>query len=103
MGSAPGGWSQVASKIIQKGKVLSIDIKDMDPINNVEFIKSDIFADTANISNNRYYIEEARIKGGFNEAFMEPGVRAYAVNDDYTVNNKPYWVELKVSNFCNLK
>tara|TARA_B100000927_G_scaffold275633_1_gene255774 strand:- start:334 stop:1569 length:1236 start_codon:yes stop_codon:yes gene_type:complete len=25
------------------------------------------------------------------------------VNDDYTVNNKPFWVELKVSNFCNLK
>lgn len=25
------------------------------------------------------------------------------VNDDFTVNNKPYWVELKVSNFCNLK
>jgi len=43
LGSAPGGWSQVASKIIQKGKILSIDIKDMDPINNVEFIKSDIF------------------------------------------------------------
>jgi hypothetical protein len=55
---------------------------------NSIFIKSDIFADTANISNNRYYIEEARIKGGFNEAFMEPGVRAYAVNDDYTVINR---------------
>lgn len=25
------------------------------------------------------------------------------VNDDYTVDNKPLWVELKVSNFCNLK
>ena len=25
------------------------------------------------------------------------------VNDDYSVNNKPYWIELKVSNFCNLK
>lgn len=25
------------------------------------------------------------------------------VNSDYTVNNKPLWVELKVSNFCNLK
>ena len=25
------------------------------------------------------------------------------VNDDYSVNNPPYWVELKVSNFCNLK
>ena len=26
-----------------------------------------------------------------------------SVNDDYSVNNAPYWVELKVSNFCNLK
>ena len=26
-----------------------------------------------------------------------------SVNDDYSVNNKPMWVELKVSNFCNLK
>ena len=25
------------------------------------------------------------------------------VNDDFTVDNKPLWVELKVSNFCNLK
>ena len=25
------------------------------------------------------------------------------VNNDYTVDNKPLWVELKVSNFCNLK
>ncbi len=26
-----------------------------------------------------------------------------SVNNDYSVNNKPLWVELKVSNFCNLK
>jgi len=26
-----------------------------------------------------------------------------SVNDDYSVDNPPYWVELKVSNFCNLK
>lgn len=26
-----------------------------------------------------------------------------SVNTDYSVNNAPYWVELKVSNFCNLK
>ena len=26
-----------------------------------------------------------------------------SVNDDYSVNNAPYWIELKVSNFCNLK
>ena len=42
LGSYPGGWSQVASKIITNGKILSIDIKDMEPINNVKFVKADI-------------------------------------------------------------
>ena len=55
---------------------------------NSIFIKSFDFGETDNIANERYYIEEARIKGGFNEAFMEPGVRAYATNDDYTVINR---------------
>lgn len=26
-----------------------------------------------------------------------------SVNEDYSVNNPPLWIELKVSNFCNLK
>ena len=43
LGSCPGGWSQVASKIITKGKILSIDIKPIEPINNVEFLRCDIF------------------------------------------------------------
>ena len=43
LGSAPGSWSQVASKIANKGKILSIDIKRMEPVNNVCFVKSDIF------------------------------------------------------------
>ena len=43
LGSCPGGWSQVASKIIKKGKILSIDIKQMDPLENVTFIKGDVF------------------------------------------------------------
>ena len=42
LGSCPGGWSQVASKIITYGKILSIDIKDMEPIKNVKFVKADI-------------------------------------------------------------
>ena len=45
LGSCPGGWSQVASKIITSGKILSIDIKEMTPINNVKFLKADIFKD----------------------------------------------------------
>ncbi len=43
LGSSPGGWSQVASEIIKTGKILSIDIKPMEPIKNVKFLKSDIF------------------------------------------------------------
>ena len=43
LGSSPGGWSQVARKIITSGKILSIDVKDMDSIKNVDFLKSDIF------------------------------------------------------------
>ena len=43
LGASPGGWSQVASKIITSGKILSIDIKKMEPIQNVKFVNSDIF------------------------------------------------------------
>jgi len=42
LGSFPGGWSQVAVKMITKGKIMSIDVKDMKPLKNVEFLKSDI-------------------------------------------------------------
>ena len=39
LGSAPGGWSQVASKKITNGKILSIDLKTMEKIKNVDFLK----------------------------------------------------------------
>ena len=45
LGSYPGGWSQVASELIKGGKIMSIDIKNMDPIKNLKFIKGDIFED----------------------------------------------------------
>ena len=45
LGSSPGGWSQVASKIISKGKILAIDIKPMEKIKNVDFINADFFDD----------------------------------------------------------
>ena len=42
LGSSPGGWVQVASSIISSGKLLAVDIKDMESVKNVKFIKSDI-------------------------------------------------------------
>ena len=41
LGSCPGGWSQVAKKEIINGKILAVDIKSMEKINNVDFIKGD--------------------------------------------------------------
>ena len=41
IGSAPGGWSQVASKIITSGKMLAVDITLMEKIDNVLFLNND--------------------------------------------------------------
>jgi 23S rRNA (uridine2552-2'-O)-methyltransferase len=47
LGSSPGSWAQVASNIISNGKILAIDIKNMEPIKNVKFIKDDILNESA--------------------------------------------------------
>ena len=41
LGSCPGGWSQVAQKKIINGKILAVDIKNMEKIQNVNFINGD--------------------------------------------------------------
>ena len=41
IGSYPGGWSQVTSKIITTGRILSLDTKKMDEIKNVSFLQCD--------------------------------------------------------------
>ena len=47
LGSAPGGWSQVAGKLVgEKGRVLATDILPMEPVRNVDFIQGD-FTDEA--------------------------------------------------------
>ena len=41
IGSTPGGWSQVASKIITSGKILAVDISPMEKLENVVFLNDD--------------------------------------------------------------
>jgi 23S rRNA (uridine2552-2'-O)-methyltransferase len=55
LGSSPGSWTQVANDIITNGKILSIDIKNMEPVNNIEFIKSDILEDNTKDKVVRYF------------------------------------------------
>tara|TARA_B100000963_G_scaffold219403_1_gene191289 strand:+ start:1443 stop:2069 length:627 start_codon:yes stop_codon:yes gene_type:complete len=42
LGASPGSWTQVASQIISSGKIMSIDIKSMEPVKNVKFLKGNI-------------------------------------------------------------
>ncbi|MBD1148832.1 RlmE family RNA methyltransferase [Pelagibacterales bacterium SAG-MED30] len=41
IGAAPGSWSQYVSKIVKSGKIISIDLKDMEKISNTIQIKGD--------------------------------------------------------------
>jgi 23S rRNA (uridine2552-2'-O)-methyltransferase len=46
IGSCPGGWSQVAGNIIKNGKILAIDIKDMEILKNIKFLKMNILEES---------------------------------------------------------
>ena len=41
IGAAPGSWSQYASKVAKNGKIVSIDLKEMEKIKNTIQIKGD--------------------------------------------------------------
>ena len=46
IGAYPGGWSQVSSKLITAGKILSLDIKKMDKLKNVTFLQCDFLEES---------------------------------------------------------
>ena len=45
IGAAPGSWSQYVTKVVKSGKLISIDLKEMENIDNTIQIKGD-FTDT---------------------------------------------------------
>lgn len=48
LGAAPGGWAQVAADRVHAasgGRVIAVDIADMDPIDGVEFLRQDFLSD----------------------------------------------------------
>ena len=55
LGSFPGGWSQVASQIITEGRIMSIDIKNMDTIKNVSFLKGDVLSNETKSAVKKYF------------------------------------------------
>lgn len=51
LGAAPGGWSQVAAKRVGvdggRGRVVAIDVLDMEPVAGVDFLQLDFLAEDA--------------------------------------------------------
>jgi 23S rRNA (uridine2552-2'-O)-methyltransferase len=48
LGASPGGWSQVAAELAgPKGRVLAVDILDMQPLAGVQFIQGDFREEAA--------------------------------------------------------
>ena len=49
IGAAPGSWSQYAAKVVKSGKIISIDLKEMENIENTLQIQGDFtLVDTQN-------------------------------------------------------
>jgi 23S rRNA (uridine2552-2'-O)-methyltransferase len=47
LGAAPGGWSQLAVKLLHgRGRILAVDLLPMDPIAGVDFIQGDFGEDS---------------------------------------------------------
>ena len=55
LGAYPGGWSQVASQIITKGKIMSVDLREMSPIKNTKFLIGDIYEENIKNEVMRYF------------------------------------------------
>ena len=55
IGAYPGGWSQVSSKIISSGKILSVDLVNIERIKNVSFLQCNFLENDAKKKNFRFF------------------------------------------------
>lgn len=46
LGAAPGGWSQIVTKLVKPGTVIALDLLPIEPLEGVDFIQGD-FTDEA--------------------------------------------------------
>lgn len=79
LGAAPGGWSQVAAKRAgAKGKVVAIDLLEMEPVSGVIFIQGDFGSDQG------LEAVQAALEGGKADLVlsdMAPNMSGIAISD----------------------
>lgn len=47
LGAAPGGWAQVATKRVNNGKIIGIDLQEVEPMAGATFLQGDFTEDEA--------------------------------------------------------
>ncbi len=55
LGAAPGSWSQYISRNFNNSKLISIDLKDIEPIKNLKHIKGDFTDESQKIKIQNYF------------------------------------------------
>ena len=79
LGSAPGGWSQVAAKRVgSRGRVVAIDLLQMEPVAGVEFVQGD-FTRKSGLESVRKIAGERRVDVVLSD--MAPNLSGIAVSD----------------------
>jgi len=95
LGSTPGGWSQVASRLIGgKGRILATDILPMDSLPNVDFIQGD-FTDEAIVQQLLDWLD-----GGKFDLIMSdiaPNLSGISISDQA---KSIYFLELALDTVC---
>jgi 23S rRNA (uridine2552-2'-O)-methyltransferase len=79
LGSAPGGWSQVAAKRVgPRGRVLAIDLLPMDPVAGVDFVQGD-FTKKSGLASVRKIVGDGRVDVVLSD--MAPNMSGIPVSD----------------------
>ena len=84
IGSCPGGWSEYSIKKIRSGKLLAIDITEMDPIDGVSFIQGNI---QDQILQEKLFEEIGNKKFDLIISDMSPNKTGNKVSDQYKFYN----------------
>ena len=75
IGAAPGSWSQYASKVVKNGKIISIDLKRMEPIKNTLQIKGDFVDQEVQVQIKNY------LKKGFDVVMSDMAVNTTGIKN----------------------
>ena len=85
IGAAPGSWSQYVAKVVKSGRLISIDLKEMEPIGNTIQIQGDFTEEKTQETLVEPYLPNHKI-----------GIVHFAgKNNDEIRNNKNYISKIK--------